>query len=231
MSMLPISRPKNEQMKEPIAHMLPGSTAGAINLMVHPAAGAMAFSALSIGLAGHAFALWAGAAAATAEASQRFWRPFAPDGDVTPNEAPRSTTVPSADISASVLDVASASAPVMDSAAVTRTLTEPSALVEDTIVESAPIAPVVPALPKAPVAIERPEQPDDLKIISGIGPKLEQVLNGMGVWTYAQIAAWTAEEIAWVDGTLGFSGRIGRDGWIDQAARLGGTPGGGEPQP
>ena len=35
-----------------------------------------------------------------------------------------------------------------------------------------------------------PRQPDDLKTISGIGPKLEKVLNGLGVWTYAQIADW-----------------------------------------
>ena len=60
------------------------------------------------------------------------------------------------------------------------------------------------------------------KAISGIGPKLEQVLNGLGIWTYAQIAGWTPAEIAWVDDRLGFTGRIGRDDWIGQAAALGG---------
>ena len=33
-------------------------------------------------------------------------------------------------------------------------------------------------------------------------------------------AAWSREEIAWVDDYLAFKGRIERDGWLDQAARL-----------
>ena len=31
---------------------------------------------------------------------------------------------------------------------------------------------------------------------------------------------WSKEEIAWVDDYLSFNGRIGRDDWIDQAAKL-----------
>jgi NADH-quinone oxidoreductase subunit E len=73
---------------------------------------------------------------------------------------------------------------------------------------------------RQPKAAEKPDMPDDLKAISGIGPKLEQVLNGLGIWTYAQIAAWNREETAWVDDYLSFKGRIGRDGWIEQAAAL-----------
>jgi len=76
-----------------------------------------------------------------------------------------------------------------------------------------------------PAGIDRPERPDDLKLISGVGPKLEQVLNGLGVWTFAQIGGWTAEEIAWVDDYLAFSGRIERDGWLKQAATLAGKAG------
>jgi len=78
---------------------------------------------------------------------------------------------------------------------------------------------------RQPAAIERPERPDDLKRISGIGPKLEQVLNGLGVWTFAQIAGWTPEEIAWIDDYLAFGGRIGRDEWLKQASRLAGEVG------
>lgn len=73
---------------------------------------------------------------------------------------------------------------------------------------------------RRPAEIEKPEHPDDLKLISGIGPKLEQVLNGLGVWTFEQIAAWKPEEAAWVDDYLQFSGRIGRDNWITQAGAL-----------
>lgn len=73
---------------------------------------------------------------------------------------------------------------------------------------------------RKPKALAKPDAPDDLKVISGVGPKLESVLNGLGVWTYGQIAEWTPEEVAWVDDHLSFSGRIERDGWIAQAKAL-----------
>ena len=63
-------------------------------------------------------------------------------------------------------------------------------------------------------------QPDDLKAISGVGPKLEKVLNRSGISTYAQLAALTEAEIADLDARLGLSGRIGRDDWVGQAAAL-----------
>jgi len=71
--------------------------------------------------------------------------------------------------------------------------------------------------------MERPQVVDDLKAISGIGPKLEQVLNGLGIWTYGQIAGWTAAETAWIEDRVGFAGRIGRDDWGGQAVALGAT--------
>ncbi len=61
---------------------------------------------------------------------------------------------------------------------------------------------------------------DDLKRISGVGPKLEGVLNEMGFWHFDQIAKWGAGEIAWVDSRLKFKGRIERDDWMTQAAKL-----------
>lgn len=73
---------------------------------------------------------------------------------------------------------------------------------------------------RQPKAMDRPAAPADLKAISGIGPKLEKVLNGLGIWTYGQIAAWTAEEIAWVEDYLSLAGRIGRDDWTGQATAL-----------
>ena len=85
---------------------------------------------------------------------------------------------------------------------------------------SAPAARMEPEDFRRPAEIERPQTPDDLKLISGIGPKLEQVLNGLGVFTFAQIAAWQPEEVAWVDDYLQFSGRIDRDDWIAQAGAL-----------
>ena len=61
---------------------------------------------------------------------------------------------------------------------------------------------------------------DDLKKITGVGPKLEGMLNEMGFYHFDQIAAWGAAEIAWVDARLTFKGRIERDNWVAQAAKL-----------
>ena len=61
---------------------------------------------------------------------------------------------------------------------------------------------------------------DDLKKISGVGPVLEKKLNALGITQYAQIAAFTADEIAKVDEVLNFKGRIERDDWLGQAKTL-----------
>ncbi|SDE46758.1 NADH-quinone oxidoreductase subunit E [Ruegeria marina] len=61
---------------------------------------------------------------------------------------------------------------------------------------------------------------DDLKLLKGVGPKLEQLLNELGFYHYDQIAAWTPAQVTWVDARLKFKGRIERDGWIDQARAL-----------
>jgi NADH-quinone oxidoreductase subunit E len=75
----------------------------------------------------------------------------------------------------------------------------------------------------APTMLTEPpaQGADNLKRIKGIGPKLEQTLNRMGVYTFAQIAAWTPAEEAWVDDNLeGFRGRVSRDSWVEQAQVL-----------
>lgn len=61
---------------------------------------------------------------------------------------------------------------------------------------------------------------DDLKRIKGIGPKNEDALNALGIYTFAQIAVWTPENVAWVEGSLSFPGRIQREDWIAQAIEL-----------
>lgn len=80
--------------------------------------------------------------------------------------------------------------------------------------------PAAPARPRA-LKAARGGKPDDLKLIKGIGPKLEALCNRLGFYHFDQIAAWTPAEIAWVDDNLeGFSGRVTRDGWVAQAAAL-----------
>lgn len=63
-------------------------------------------------------------------------------------------------------------------------------------------------------------QPDDLKKIKGVGPKLEQTLHEIGVFHFDQIAAWGPEDIAYMDDRLSFKGRIERDNWIEKAKEL-----------
>ena len=73
-----------------------------------------------------------------------------------------------------------------------------------------------PQLYKSPPA----EGADDLKKISGVGPKLEKLLNSLGIYTFDQVAAWSAQDVAWVDARLTFKGRIERDDWMSQAKKL-----------
>ncbi len=63
--------------------------------------------------------------------------------------------------------------------------------------------------------------PDDLLKIKGIGPKLNGVLNNLGITRFDQIAAWTANDVDKVDDHMpDFQGRIVRDEWIPQAKLL-----------
>ena len=62
---------------------------------------------------------------------------------------------------------------------------------------------------------------DDLKMIKGVGPKLEIILNELGFYHFDQIAGWSAAEVAWVNDNLtGFKGRVSRDNWVEQARKL-----------
>lgn len=71
-----------------------------------------------------------------------------------------------------------------------------------------------------PAALARPAAVDDLKLISGVGPKIEGTLHELGIFTFAQIASWKKAERDWVDGYLNFKGRIERDDWVRQAKAL-----------
>ncbi|UOA31456.1 NADH-quinone oxidoreductase chain 2 [Sulfitobacter sp. DSM 110093] len=82
-------------------------------------------------------------------------------------------------------------------------------------------APATPGTKPSQLGGPREGGADDLKKIKGVGPKLEQMLNGMGFYHFDQIAQWGPEEVAWVDQNLeGFKGRVSRDNWVEQAARL-----------
>jgi len=71
-----------------------------------------------------------------------------------------------------------------------------------------------------PQGMERPAEIDDLKLVSGIGPKIEGILHDLGIFKFSQIGKWKKAERDWVDGYLRFKGRIERDDWIKQAKAL-----------
>ncbi len=59
--------------------------------------------------------------------------------------------------------------------------------------------------------------PDDLKLVSGIGPALEKKLNACGIFTYRQLAVLGDEEIERIEAAIKSFGRIRRDDWVGQA--------------
>lgn len=120
---------------------------------------------------------------------------------------------------------------VVEEAAAEEAAAEEAAPAPEPEVVAAP-EPEAPAAPESELATSTlddkpmlydtaPDQTDDLKRIKGVGPGLEKTLNELGIYTFAQIAAWTAEDVAWVDGNLKFKGRIERDDWMSQAKTFG----------
>jgi NADH-quinone oxidoreductase subunit E len=76
---------------------------------------------------------------------------------------------------------------------------------------------------KAPATLKaaRKDGPDDLKLIWGVGPKMEALMQSLGFYHFDQVANWTDENLRWVDRRLeGFKGRARRDDWIGQAKKL-----------
>ncbi|SFO24130.1 NADH-quinone oxidoreductase subunit E [Mesorhizobium sp. NFR06] len=206
-----------EKMNQDLTKMMPKEMASAVNLMAHPVAGAAAVSALGIGLANHAVGMWMGAFTGALEASQRMFQPFFDDLEAQSEAAANSSKARKATETL----IAEAQTFARDVTDITANATEKALDATGTDIVAQPAATgLMPEDFRQPKAVDKPAKPSDLKAISGIGPKLEKVLNGLGIWTYDQIAAWTSEEIAWVEDYLSLAGRIGRDDWTVQAAAL-----------
>ena len=73
----------------------------------------------------------------------------------------------------------------------------------------------------AKIGVVEEDQKDDLKKINGVGPKLEGMLNSMGIYTFAQLSRVGAKEYELIDSLLtGFKGRGKRDDWAGQAKKM-----------
>ena len=72
-----------------------------------------------------------------------------------------------------------------------------------------------------PPILQGEAEPDDLKLIVGIGPVLERMLHSQGISNFRQIARWTDRDVADFDARFPeFPGRIVRDQWVTQARAL-----------
>ncbi|MFS8148018.1 NADH-ubiquinone oxidoreductase [Rhizobium sp. R635] len=177
-------------------------------LMAHPAAAFAAATAIGFGFSTQMAGAFFGAFQSALETTGK----LAAALDDTPPEEP----APGVDIRPENIRPAAK--------AFAKPLVEKKARPKLTVVTPAS-EPVPASQPKAAVKakpVARTGKADDLKLIAGIGPKLEQVLNARGIRSFAEIAAWTDEEVARLDAELGFNGRIGRDDWSGQAKILAG---------
>ena len=73
-----------------------------------------------------------------------------------------------------------------------------------------------------PQALKEPlnGEADDLKEISGVGLKIEDTLQTLGIYNFQQIAQWTPDNVDWIENYLTFKGRIKKEDWIGQAKLL-----------
>lgn len=173
---------------------------------------------LSLGMASPLWLAFAGAAMA----GSAFWwmsRWTRPDNLEAMLELPATppNPVPVPDV------VLEAVEPVAEAAVVAATAVETA--VEVATQEAAALveglADVDPVVDAAPVAVAPVEiAADDLTKLVGIGPKLAASLGDLGVTSFAQIAAWTADDLANFDAALSLKGRAVRDAWVAQARRL-----------
>ena len=73
-----------------------------------------------------------------------------------------------------------------------------------------------------PSSIDKPtnSEIDDLKEVSGIGLKIEEVLNSLGIYHFKQISEWSPENIEWIENYLSIKRRVKKEDWIGQATLL-----------
>lgn len=65
------------------------------------------------------------------------------------------------------------------------------------------------------------EDKDDLQMISGIGPFIEERLHAIDIYSFEQISKFTAKDIEKINVAIEFfAGRIERDEWVAQAREL-----------
>lgn len=176
-------------------------------LMTHPAAAIAAATAIGLGLSSQMAGAFLGAVQGAVETAQRLTSALE-NQNAKAEAAVSSTEVNSGDVEAKAQRPKPAVSQKVKP--VRRAVSAKAKAAEITAPASSAAAPRARKSAKA----------DDLKMISGIGPKLQQVLNGRGIRTFLDIASWTDVDVVRLDDELGFNGRIARDDWVGQAKAL-----------
>ncbi|MFB2552306.1 NADH:ubiquinone oxidoreductase [Ciceribacter sp. sgz301302] len=179
-------------------------------LMAHPAALVAATAAVGLGVGSHIAGSLFGALQGAVETMRK------------------SAAEASVEVAETVEEIVEelAEVEIATQAAVAAAVVVPMPVAKVVPVRTAPDAATKAAdAPEKPVAKARPPRAPskaaaDLKRIGGIGPKLEQVLKGIGIADLATIAGWSAADAAAVDERLGLAGRVVKDDWIGQAKAL-----------
>ncbi|WP_339767494.1 NADH-quinone oxidoreductase subunit E [uncultured Pseudosulfitobacter sp.] len=140
------------------------------------------------------------------------WQGKAANASAKPPAKPKTRTAPSAPVTETKAEVAPA--PASEAQSKAKPPRDETAPATDAGTQGAGKKPRTMKAPRKAGA-------DDLKLIKGVGPKLEAMLNEMGYFHYDQIAKWGDAEVAWADQNLvGFKGRVSRDNWVAQAGKL-----------
>lgn len=188
---------------------------------------------LPVGMASPLWLMFAGAAAAGAAMfwARAWFKPTNLEAVLAPLPAPAPAPETAEPIIEAVEDAVMLAVETTDAtlevaAEVIEATTEAAAeRVEDAIeVVEAMTGPLVETAPEAVEVVTEPAVvvADDLTRLTGIGPKLAGLLAERGVTRFADIAAWTADDVAAFDRDMKLMGRIDREAWIAQARRYAG---------
>jgi predicted flap endonuclease-1-like 5' DNA nuclease len=93
-------------------------------------------------------------------------------------------------------------------------------LMRDASTTNKSAAPEIRTLKPAALAAPNGGVADDLRLIQGVGPNEEKKLNDNGIFHYAQVAGWNAENVAWASSLFGAPGRVEAEQWTPQARVL-----------
>ncbi|WP_018239397.1 NADH ubiquinone oxidoreductase [Ensifer sp. BR816] len=204
-AVIPFVRPLGAGSTDPFGMAEWMKTMPPVPLMANPVAAVAAATALGFGLSSHFAGVMFGAMQGAANALQKS------AGAAEPAEI--AEPAPAIEKPEPVIQQASPAPAARESnpaPAAREARPAPAAVAKP---KARPATKPVTAKPKGGVA-------DNLKRISGIGPKLEQVLNGRGLRRFADIAALSEKDVARIDAEFALNGRILRDDWIGQAKTL-----------